>query len=115
MIFGRKLIDRLIGSVRVGQSKPHGDGRQYAGFVSTLTVLLQSERITLFLWRPVSIVERGLVMFELRRKLLADIILSHQMRQIGKCSQRLNPEPGLIILVLHRKQRPAFHPAMADA
>ena len=54
-------------------------------------------------------------MLELRGELLADIVLACKARQTGECVQRFDRQSRLVILILHRKQRTTFNPAMADA
>ncbi len=60
-------------------------------------------------------IERRFPLRKLCRKLLADVVFSHESGQIRKRVQRLDCKPRLVILVLDRKQRSALDPSMADA
>ena len=109
-----KLRDGVIGVVGVGQSEPHGNSRQHTRLVHALVVFVQGKRETLFFRRPKRLVQSSLSMLEFRRELLGYIFLAQQAGQIGKRSQGLDGEPRLVVLVLHRKQRAAFDPAMTN-
>ncbi len=60
-------------------------------------------------------IEHGAALLEVSGELLADVILACKLSQIGQRTQRLNSKAGLVVLILDRKQRSAFDPAVANA
>src|SRR4029077_21055850 len=62
--------------------------------------------------KPEASVHQYPLLLKLLRERLAQFFLARHLRQIRKRSQRLRSQPALVILRLHRQQRPAFHPAM---
>src|ERR1700716_594401 len=98
-----------------GQTEPHRNCRQNAGFVRALITLLQGKSVNPFLGRPESLVERRLLMIKLSREHFADIVFSNQPSQIGKRVQSLDAEPRLIELILYRQKRTTLHPTVSDS
>src|ERR1700716_2802666 len=98
-----------------GQTEPHRNCRQNAGFVRALIVLLQGKSVNPFLGRPEGLVERKFLTIKLRGERFADIVFSEQPRQTGKRVQRFDAEPRLIELILYRYKRATLHPTVPDS
>src|SRR5713226_5991556 len=57
----RELLDRRLGLVFVSDAEPHGNSGQNREFVHAAILLVESEGKCLFLRRPESLIERGLL------------------------------------------------------
>lgn len=109
------MRDHCVRIGGVGQSKPHGYGRQDTRFLDALVILLESERINILVGRPERLIESRLFLIEFRCELFTDITFAQQSSKIRKRFECLDPKPCLVVLILDREQRTAFNPAVANS
>src|SRR5258708_3379490 len=110
-----KLRDHSTRIFLFGQAKPHGNGREHAGFVNRLAIGSQCEGVALFAGKPECVIYFARLFLGVLCKLRADGILASQMRQIGQRAQRRGAQAAFRELGFYRQQRAALHPAAADS
>src|SRR5882762_8383431 len=110
-----ELGDGRLGLRLVKQSEPHGNRGKDAGDRYQFVVVVDGKGKSILLWRPKRIVHQTPLVLEFSRQVIAQILLAHSSRQIGKSSQGLCADTALVELCLHRKQRSALDPTMTHA
>src|SRR6266567_8112859 len=115
MLRNRQLRNHRVGFVWIQQAEPHRNRCQYAGLDHFLIVVVQSERVGPGLRRPECLVHELLLLRKLLGELLAHVIFAREMSEVGQRRYGLGAKSTLIKLSLHRKQRAALNPTMAES
>src|SRR4029077_2096591 len=99
----RELLDRRLGLVFVGESKPHGDSGQNREFVHAAILLVEGEGKRLFLRGPKSLIEHGFLAIESGLQVFADLVLPGESCEAGERAEGFEAEAALIKLRLYGK------------
>src|SRR6266700_2936522 len=115
MLRNRQLRNHRVGFVWIQQAEPHRNSCQHAGLDHFLVVLVQSKRVGPGLSRPECLVHELLLLRKFLGELLADVVFAREMSEVGQRRYGLGAKYTLIKLSLHRKQRTALNPTVAEA